>query len=327
MNSYVYEPVLENHLHEDHLAAALRADVLTGLGGAPKSLPPRWFYDARGSELFEQITTLPEYYQTRLERGILRTRAAEVAELTAAATLSELGSGSSEKTRLLLDALHAAGSLRKYVALDVSETALRDSTGAIARDYPSVQVHGVVGDFTKHLDLLPATGPRLIAFLGSTIGNLLPDERIEFLASVRDTLNPGEWLLLGTDLVKDPDPLVRAYADAAGTTAEFNRNVLRVLNRELGANFDIDSFDHVALWDAEHDWIEMRLRATRNMLVQLTVLDTEVRFDTGEELRTEISAKFRPERLQAELADTGFELTHLWTDPDNWFGLSLARAV
>jgi len=323
----VNEPVIESHLGEDYLAEGLRSDVLAGLAGTPKSLPPKWFYDARGSELFERITELPEYYPTRAEREILRARSADVAEITRAATLVELGSGSSEKTRLLLSALHEAGTLREFVPLDVSPVALRESATAIANDYPDLRVHGVVGDFTAHLDLLPGAGPRVVAFLGGTIGNLLPGERAKFLAGVRDVLAPGEWLLLGTDLVKEPDVLVRAYDDAAGVTAEFNRNVLRVLNRELDADFDVEAFEHVAAWDAEHNWIEMRLRAGRDMLVRLSALGVEARFAAGEELRTEVSAKFRQDGVREDLLGAGFELAHWWTDTAGRFGVSLARSV
>jgi L-histidine N-alpha-methyltransferase len=326
----VIEPIIDVHLHEDYQASALRADVLSGLRAQPKSLPPKWFYDAAGSVLFERITELPEYYPTRAEREILSARASAVAEITGAHTLVELGSGSSEKTRRLLSALRerpAADRLREFVPLDVSESALRESAAAIATDYPGLRVHGVVGDFTEHLDLLPGDGPRLVAFLGGTIGNLLPAERAKFLSGVRDVLNSGEWLLLGTDLVKDPEVLVRAYDDAAGVTAEFNRNVLRVLNRELGADFDVEGFGHVAVWDAEREWIEMRLRASRPMRVNVPDLDFAVEFAGGEELRTEISAKFRREGVAGELADAGFELAHWWTDRAGRFAVSLARAA
>ncbi|HWE89228.1 MAG TPA: L-histidine N(alpha)-methyltransferase [Pseudonocardiaceae bacterium] len=324
------EPIIDVHLHEDYQASTLRADVLSGLRGRPKSLPPKWFYDATGSVLFERITELPEYYPTRAEREILTARAPAIAEITGAHTLVELGSGSSEKTRRLLTALRERPTdnrLREFVPLDVSESALRESAAAIAADYPGLRVHGVVGDFTEHLDLLPGDGPRLVAFLGGTIGNLLPAERAKFLSGVRDVLNPGEWLLLGTDLVKDPEVLVRAYDDSAGVTAEFNRNVLRVLNRELGADFDVDAFDHVALWDAEREWIEMRLRANRSMRVNLPDLDFAVDFSAGEDLRTEVSAKFRREGVVGELADAGFELAHWWTDRAGRFAVSLARAA
>ncbi len=318
---------IDNHLSADHLDGALRSDVLAGLTATPKTLPPKWFYDARGSELFEQITTLPEYYPTRAEREILASYAPEIASTTGATTLVELGSGSSEKTRLLLTALRDHGTLQTFVPLDVSGSALRESAAAIAADYPGLAVHGVLGDFTEHLDLLPGTAPRVVAFLGGTIGNLVPAERAKFLAGVRSVLNAGEWLLLGTDLVKDPDTLVRAYDDTAGVTAEFNRNVLHVLNRELTADFDVDAFAHIARWDAEREWIEMRLRATRAIRAHIADLDLTVEFAEGEELRTEVSAKFRKDGVRAELADSGFELVTWLTDSQGRFALSLARAV
>jgi dimethylhistidine N-methyltransferase/ergothioneine biosynthesis protein EgtC len=321
------EPVIEVHLADDHAARTLATDVRSGLTATPKSLPPKWFYDADGSDLFEQITRLPEYYPTRAEREILAARAPEIARLTAAHTLVELGSGSSEKTRLLLDAMRDNGTLRQIVALDVSEAALRDASVALYAEYPAVAVHGVVGDFTEHLGLLPGEPPRLVAFLGGTIGNLLPDERAKFLGSLRDVLQPGEWLLLGTDLVKDPEVLVRAYDDAAGITAEFNRNVLRVLNRELSADFDVDAFTHVALWDPDNEWIEMRLRAERPVRVHIPPLSLEVDFEAGEHLHTEISAKFRHDGISTELAEAGFDLQHWWTDTRSHFGVSLSRVV
>jgi L-histidine N-alpha-methyltransferase len=319
-------PALEVHLDEADQASQLRADARTGLTAAAKWLPPKWFYDARGSELFEEITRLPEYYPTRAEREILVEHAGEVAAVTGAETLVELGSGSSEKTRLLLDALHGQGTLAAFVPLDVSAAALSDAVTALAGAYPELRIQGVVGDFGRHLKLLPAGNPRLVAFLGGTIGNLPPPERARFLADLRSTLEAGEWLLLGADLVKDPAVLVAAYDDAAGVTAEFNRNVLRVLNRELGADFPVEGFDHVARWDPGQEWIEMRLRATRAMRVRVPALDLTVRFAAGEELRTEISAKFRRDRLTRELAAAGFTLRRWWTDPADRFSLSLAQA-
>ncbi|MFG3707271.1 L-histidine N(alpha)-methyltransferase [Micromonospora sp. NPDC047670] len=315
---------LEIHLEEQDLGRSLREDVRAGLTAEAKWLPPKWFYDARGSELFEEITRLPEYYPTRAERAVLADRAGAIAELTGAKTLIELGSGSSEKTRLLLDALTRRGGLGTFVPLDVSVSALRRSTAEIAADYPGLRVRGIVGDFTRHLDRLPAGGRRLVLFLGGTIGNLLPAERARFLAAMRAALEAGDWLLIGTDLVKDPGVVVPAYDDAAGVTAEFNRNVLRVINRELGADFDPEGFAHVALWDPEREWIEMRLRALRPMRVR--VLDLEVTFAEGEELRTEVSAKFRPEGIAAELAAARFAAHDFWTDPDGLFGVTLARA-
>ncbi|MGH3950736.1 MAG: L-histidine N(alpha)-methyltransferase, partial [Pseudonocardiaceae bacterium] len=257
---------------------------------------------------------------------ILAERAGEIAALTGAHTLVELGSGSSEKTRLLLDAFLGAGSLREFVPLDVSETALRESVVALAAEYPGLRLHGVVGDFTAHLDLLPGESPRVVAFLGSTIGNFAPGERSRFLREVRGVLDAGDWLLLGADLVKDAEILVAAYDDAAGVTAEFNRNVLRVLNRELEADFDVDGFEHVVVWDAEQEWIEMRLRARRDMRVKVVELDLEVAFAAGEELRTEISAKFRRAGITGELSRAGFDRARWWTDERDLFSLTLAQA-
>lgn len=320
-------PPLEIYLDDEDQAEQLRADARTGLTASPKWLPPKWFYDARGSALFEEITRLPEYYPTRAERQILAARAAEVAALTGAGTLVELGSGSSEKTRLLLDALRSQGTLAAFVPLDVSAAALADAVGVLSDDYPDLRIQGVVGDFNRHLKLLPDSDSRLVAFLGGTIGNLLPGDRARFLSELRSTLDPGEWLLLGADLVKDASVLVPAYDDAAGVTAEFNRNVLRVLNRELGADFVVDAYQHVALWDPEQEWVEMRLRADRAMTVRLSALDLTVEFAAGEELRTEVSAKFRRDGLTGELASAGFEVRRWWTDAAGRFSLSLAEAV
>jgi L-histidine N-alpha-methyltransferase len=315
------------HLDADDLARTLRSDVLTGLTADPKWLPPKWFYDARGSELFELITELPEYYPTRSERRILHDRAADIARHTRAGTLLELGSGYSTKTRLLLDALTAAGTLTTYVPMDVSPSALDAAATRIVADFPGLRVHNIVGDLTRHLKYLPPGGDRLVAFLGGTIGNLVPAERAAFLADLRSVLTPGEHLLLGTDLVKSPGVIVPAYDDAQGVTAEFNRNVLRVLNAGLGADFDPLGFAHVALWDAGQEWVEMRLRARWPMRVTIPGVDLTVDFATGEEVRTEVSAKFRREGVEAELAAAGFALDHWWTDPDGLFGVSLARAV
>ncbi|MEU2618346.1 L-histidine N(alpha)-methyltransferase [Streptomyces sp. NPDC007157] len=310
-------------LPEDATDAALRADVLSGLTATPKTLPPKWFYDARGSELFEQITELPEYYPTRAEREILLTRSGEIAAASGARTLVELGSGSSEKTRLLIDALT---SLEVYVPVDVSESALTQAGQALIEERPALSVHALIADFTGRMSLPETPGPRLVAFLGGTIGNLLPAERARFLASVRALLAPGDALLLGTDLVKDEDVLVRAYDDAAGVTAEFNKNVLAVVDRELGADFAPDTFDHVALWDADEEWIEMRLRSRVAQTVKVPALDLAVDFAAGEELRTEVSAKFRRDGVTAELAAAGLGLTNWWTDSQGRFALSLSVA-
>ncbi|MYW15057.1 L-histidine N(alpha)-methyltransferase [Streptomyces sp. SID2955] len=310
-------------LPEDATDAALRADVLGGLTASPKWLPPKWFYDARGSELFEQITELPEYYPTRAEREILAARSGEIAAASGARTLVELGSGSSEKTRYLLEALT---SLAAYVPVDVSESALTQAGQALVADRPDLDVHALIADFTAPMTLPATPGPRLVAFLGGTLGNLLPAERARFLASVRSLLAPGDGLLLGTDLVKDERVLVRAYDDAAGVTAAFNKNVLAVVDRELGADFDLDAFDHVAVWDAEREWIEMRLRSRTAQTVKVPALDLAVDFAAGEELRTEVSAKFRREGVTSELAAAGLELTHWWADEQGRFALSLSVA-
>jgi L-histidine N-alpha-methyltransferase len=315
---------VRRHLTSRDQQAALRADVVDGLGGRPKRLRPVWFYDARGSDLFEQITRLPEYYVTRAERQILAARATEIAAACGADTVVELGSGSSEKTRSLLDPLRAAGALRQYVAVDVSEESLLVAAHALRAEDPRLAVHAAVADFGRHLGELPRGRRCLVVFLGSTIGNLPPADRAGFLAAVRDFLRPGDALLLGTDLVKDVGVLLAAYDDAAGVTAEFNRNILRVLNNELNADFDPDAFDHVARWNAAHEWIELRLRSPRPQVVKVPGADLVVSFAAGEEILTEISAKFRPDGIRAELAAAGLTLTHWWTDAATRFGLSLS---
>ncbi|MEJ7635371.1 L-histidine N(alpha)-methyltransferase [Aeromicrobium sp.] len=320
-------PRVDVYLTHDHADRSLRADALRGLTSSPKWLPPKWFYDKRGSDLFEEITRLPEYYPTRAERSILDAYAGDIARRTGVHTLVELGSGSSDKTRLLLDALQGEGSLREFVPLDVSETALRDAVEALHTDYPALGLHGVVGDFTEHLGHIPGQAPRMVVFLGGTIGNFFPKERATFLGDLHNTLEPGEWFLLGVDLVKDPAALVPAYDDAAGVTAEFNRNVLAVLNRELSGDFDLPNYRHVAVWDAENEWIEMRLRATAAATVTLADLDLQIELAAGEEIRTEISSKFRREGIERELTAAGFSPDSWWTDPEGRFALSLARAT
>jgi L-histidine N-alpha-methyltransferase len=302
----------------------LRADARAGLTASPKVLPPKWFYDEEGCRLFDEITRLPEYYPTRSERVILARHAGDIAARTSADTLVELGSGTSEKTRLLLEALSAHGSLRRFVPFDVSEPTLRDAASAIEVEYPGVDVHAVVGDFERHLDRLPGGGTRLVAFLGSTIGNLDPDGRARFYRSIAAGLAPDDALLLGTDLVKDTRRLEAAYDDAAGVTAAFNRNVLSVLNRELAADFAPERFAHVARWNPVEEWIEMRLRSEATQTVHVDELDLEVEFAGGEEMRTEISAKFRRERVEAELAAAGLAVAAWWTDPEGDFALSLS---
>ncbi|MEU6083495.1 L-histidine N(alpha)-methyltransferase [Streptomyces sp. NPDC047108] len=311
-------------LPADATAAALRSDVRHGLTRDPKQLPPKWFYDAHGSDLFEDITRLPEYYPTRAEREILTRRAGDIAQATAARTLVELGSGSSEKTRVLLEALSG---LEAYVPVDVSESALTQAGESLLTEHPDLTVHALVADFQNGLTLPDTPGPRLIAFLGGTIGNLLPDERAAFLGIVGSLMTPGDFLLLGTDLVKDEGTLVAAYDDSAGVTAAFNKNVLTVMNRELGADFDPDAFDHVAVWDSENEWIEMRLRARTALTAKIRSLDLAVSFAEGEEMRTEVSAKFREYRVRSELGAAGLELRRWWTDEEGRFALSLASTA
>ena len=304
----------------------LEADVRAGLATDPPTLPPKWFYDEKGSLLFDEITRLPEYYPTRTEEQILRRCATEVAEVSGATTLIELGSGTSQKTRLLLDALTAGGRELLFVPLDVSAEILRDAAARIADDYPTVTVHGVVSDFDDDLAPLPGDdGSRLVAFLGSTIGNYQPGPRAAFLGRLADALAPGDGLLLGADLVKDPARLVAAYDDAAGVTAAFNRNLLDVLNAQLGGDLSSDDFEHVARWNAEQERIEMWLRARVPVHAHFRAIGLDWSLPPGGELLTETSAKFRLPGLHEELRAAGLEPVRTWTDPDEDFSLTLAR--
>jgi len=308
----------------------LANDVLDGLTKPFKELAPKHFYDARGSELFEQICEQPEYYPTRTELAILRDRATEIVERTGAGELLELGAGASDKARVLLDAMRAAGTLRRYIPLDVSQSVVEAAARTLVDDYPGMAVHGVVGDFERHLAHVPPAdggvgGNRIVALLGGTIGNFPPGTRRGVLAKIAGLLGPEDRLVLGTDLVKDPQVIEAAYNDAAGVTAEFNRNLLHVLNRELDADFQPDAFEHVAFYDRRHEWVEMRLRATRACSVLIGDLDLRVEFAAGEELRTEISAKFTAERVAADLEAAGLELDAWFTDEAQLFGASLAR--
>jgi len=319
--------VLVESFLEDGAERSLADDVLDGLTRPFKELPPKHLYDARGSELFDAICELPEYYPTRTERAILEARAEQIVAITGAVELVELGSGSATKTRVLLDAMERSGVLDRYVPFDVSQDVVHATAAALVEAYPGLQVHGVIGDFERHLDAIPAgseAGPRLVAFLGGTIGNFPPGSRRRFLRAVAALLRPQDRLLLGTDLVKDPRTLVAAYDDAAGVTAEFNKNVLHVLNRELGCALDVDGFDHVALYDPHQQWIEMRLRARWAQRARFAELGLDVAFTAGEELRTEISAKFTRPRVEADCAAAGLDVVAWMTDPDRLFALSLA---
>jgi L-histidine N-alpha-methyltransferase len=303
----------------------LAFDALDGLTKPFKEIPPKHFYDAEGSRLFECITQQPEYYPYRTERAILEGCASEIVALTGAAELVELGSGVPTKTLLLLDAMRDSGTLDRYVPFDVSESVLLASAERLVEQYPGLRVFGVLGDFERHLDALPvAEGPRVIAFLGGTIGNFPPGSRRKFLRGLRRALRPQDRLLLGTDLVKDPAVLEAAYNDAAGVTARFNLNLLNVLNRELHADFVVDAFEHVAFYDREQEWIEMRLRALEPMVVNVVDLDLGVHFANREEMRTEISAKFTRTRIERDLRAAGLRLHQLMTDDEGLFALSLS---
>jgi L-histidine N-alpha-methyltransferase len=316
---------VDSWLTEDD-ESSLANDVLDGLTKPFKELPAKHFYDARGSELFEQICELPEYYPTRTETAILRRWAPEIVAATTAGELVELGSGASDKARVLLDAMASAGTLQRYIPLDVSETVVQDAARRLIEDYDGLAVHGVVGDFERHLEHVPSVigAPRLVALLGGTIGNFAPGTRRAVLGKIATLLGPDDRLLLGTDLVKDPGVIEAAYNDAAGITAQFNRNLLHVVNRELGADFLPTSFDHVAFFDRRHEWVEMRLRAQRPCSVLVADLDLRVEFAAGEELRTEISAKFTRERVRADLEAAGLALHSWFTDESDLFAVTLA---
>jgi L-histidine N-alpha-methyltransferase len=305
---------------------SLAYDVMDGLTRPFKELPPKHFYDTEGSLLFDRICSLPEYYPTRCERAILTERSADIVARTGASELVELGSGMPDKSRYVLDAMRAAGTLDRYVPFDVSEHVVGLAAERLAEDYPGLRVHGVVGDFERHLDAIPPAdgGTRIVAFLGGTIGNFLPGSRRRFLRSLSKTLRPGDRLLLGTDLVKDAAIIEAAYNDSEGVTAAFNKNVLAVVNRELGADFDLDAFEHVAFYDRQQEWIEMRLRALAPQVVRIGELDLTVHFAHREEMRTEISAKFTRERLAGDLEGAGLDLEAMYRDPDGLFALTLA---
>ena len=317
---------IDNRLDGAGPVSDLARDVRAGLSAPFKQLPPKYFYDELGSELFERIMELPEYYPTRTERSILDREAAAIVAAADPQCLIELGSGSAAKTRCLLEAMRSAGSLHTYVPVDISEEITRRTAAELIAEFPGLRVHGVICDFEHDLERLPGWGQRrMFAFLGGTIGNFPPPERITFLARIASLLGPADSLLLGTDLVKDRARLEAAYDDSAGVTARFNKNVLTVLNRELGADFDLADFDHRAFYDAEREWIDIRLRSRVRQTVRIPALDMEVGFEAGEEMRTEISCKFTRGSLERSYADAGLHLERLWTDPEQLFALSLAR--
>jgi L-histidine N-alpha-methyltransferase len=317
---------IDVHLDAD-AAAAMARDVREGLSASPKELSPKYFYDERGSMLFEQITELEEYYPTRAERAILTERSAEIlAAAGTPGTLVELGSGSASKTRHLLSAMRDAECLQTYVPVDISEEITHSTAQTLVEEYPGLDVRGLVCDFESDLERIHGDGsPRLFVFLGGTIGNLYPGERREFLTRIAALFGPGDHLLLGTDLVKDTARLEAAYDDDAGVTAEFNKNVLAVLNRELAADFDLDAFEHVSRYDAREERMDIRLRSLASQTVQLAGLEMTIQFAAGEEMRTEISTKFTRERLEAVYSEAGLEMRGWFTDPAGDYALSLAR--
>jgi len=324
-NTVAEQITIDVHLPPGGPLSGMAADVRAGLTKPFKELSPRYFYDPRGSALFEDITDLPEYYPTRAERAILERHSPGICAAAGdPTTLIELGSGSAVKTRVLLDALEKAGCLEAYAPVDISEQITRDTAEAIASEY-RILVHGLVCDFERDLERMPLEGPRVIALLGGTIGNFEPAQRASFLARVANLLGPDDHFLLGTDLVKDRERLEAAYNDSAGITAAFNKNVLSVLNRELDADFDLDSFEHVAFWDAENLWVDIRLRSLARQVIDISSLGMSVAFGRGEEMRTEISTKFAREGLAGIYAEAGLEMVEWWTDPDDLFALSLAR--
>lgn len=324
MTDTTAELTIDEHLREDEWFDTISRDCIEGLTAAQKWLSPVWFYDEVGSQLFDDITRLDEYYPTRAEASLLATHATEIVERSGVDTLVELGSGTSDKTEHLLDALDAAGALRRYVPFDVSGETVREAADRLLDRYPGLGIHAVVGDFHRHLGEIPRDGRRLVAFLGGTIGNLSPAQRGPFLRDLATTMSADDHLLLGCDLVKDAETLVTAYDDPSGVTAEFNRNALRHANDRLGADFVPEQFEHRAVWNEDESWIEMRLRSTVDQDVDLGTLDTTVHFAAGEELRTEISAKFTPARIETELADAGFAVVETWVAEPGYL-LTLAR--
>ena len=309
--------------NEAAIRPVLYEETLRSLHAEVKALPAVWLYDAHGSRLYEEITRLPEYYLPRREGEILRARAGEIAARTQARTLVELGAGSAKNIRLLLDALDTAGTLERFIPLDVSEETLRASAQAIAAAYPRVSVHAIVGDFERDLGTLPGGDRRLIAFLGSTIGNLYPEQRASFLASLADALARDDAFLLGTDLVKDAARLEAAYNDSEGVTEAFVRNALTAVNRELDATFDQRLFVYEARWDAEHEWMDIGFRARQAHTVSILGLELDVAFEVGEPLRVEISSKFRREQLELEAGQAGFSIESWWTDRAGDFAVAL----
>lgn len=302
-------------------------DVRRGLSDSPKHLPSRYFYDERGCELFDAITRLPEYYLTRAEESLLRRHADDIVQATQPASLVEIGAGSCRKSSLVIDAARRLGYGHDFVPFDISEEVVRAAAGDLVSRFPGLHVYGMVGDFEKHLAAIPRLGRQLVLFLGSTIGNLEPDERILFLSQVRALLEPEDAFLLGVDLVKDVEVLHAAYNDTQGVTAAFNRNLLLFLNRELGADFQPEYFDHVAYYDEDRQRVELHLKSSRHQLVHVPAANLAVTFEAGECLHTEISTKFTVATANDSLKAAGLRLERWYTDPEERFGMALAVAA
>jgi dimethylhistidine N-methyltransferase len=310
------------------LISPIAADVLEGLSAQPKRLPPKLFYDAEGSRLFEEITRTREYYPTRTERAILQDFSGDIVRAAGSnLTLVELGAGSASKTRVLIRAILCRQLRLDFHPVDVSPVALQEAVRSLNGDFPRLHVTPIAADYSRHLpELRSQPGRKLVLFIGSTIGNFEPEEATEFLGRVRASLSTGDALLLGFDMVKDPRVLHDAYNDAAGITQRFNKNVLARINRELGAAFDLDKFRHVAFWSARKSRIEMHLESLADQSVSVPDLVRTFHFALGERIHTENSYKFTPESISGLLKQSGLKLEKTWSDPRQWFSVVLARA-
>jgi L-histidine N-alpha-methyltransferase len=320
-------PRLRIEIFREQCPIAAGEDVINGLTQTPKTLPPKYFYDDHGSLLFEKICELPEYYVTRTETQILQNYASEIAHLTGPCEIVELGSGSSTKTRILLDAYQELGHPLHYLPIDISGGILEQSTHSLLKEYPTLHIHGIVSTYEtalKHLNPSPLPN-RMIGFIGSTLGNLKPEDCHAFFAHVVEALQPGDYFLLGVDLHKSKSILEPAYDDSQGVTAAFNLNMLRHLNRSFAGNFDLSQFEHLAFYNEKEHQIEMHLKSLKNQTVELKTLNLTVEFKEGETIHTEISRKFQFEQIQAELKTLGLVSLKNWTDQNQWFGLMLCQ--
>jgi dimethylhistidine N-methyltransferase len=319
-----------NPLAQNQLLPAvspIAEDVISGLSASPKRLPPRLFYDAAGSDLFEQITELPEYYLTRTERAILSQHASEMLKNAGEGlTLIELGAGTASKTKVIIEALLRQQMSGTFYPIDVSASALEIARDTLKLEFPALKVRPLVGDYSAGLSQLSGTpGRKLVLYIGSSIGNFEPDEAGALLKTIRQSLAPGDALLLGADMVKDEAVLLAAYNDEQGVTARFNLNILARINRELGGDFDLTAFRHWAIWNAAESRIEMHLESLRTQTVNISEIDMRVRFRRGETIHTENSYKFTPAMVREILSAGGFDLEKTWMDEKKWFGVHLAR--